>query len=65
MEINKEKLEFEKKNLEKENFENIDMELIFRPKTPTKFQPSDLNDFLIHCSEKGVSDIHIEGDGNC
>tara|TARA_Y100000588_G_scaffold341918_1_gene386306 strand:+ start:2776 stop:4326 length:1551 start_codon:yes stop_codon:yes gene_type:complete len=62
MDINKEKLEFEKKNLEKENFENIDMDLIFRPKTPTKFQPSDLNNFLIHCSEKGVSDIHIEGD---
>ena len=56
-----ERLKFEEDNLKKEGYENISMDLIFRPKIAAKFNPSDLNDFLVHCSDLGISDIHIEG----
>lgn len=44
----------------KDKFENVKEEYFFIPSLESSFQDQDVNDLLIHCSEIGVSDIHIE-----
>lgn len=44
----------------KSQFENVEESYFFTPKVEAAFKDHDVNDLLIHCSEIGASDIHIE-----
>ncbi len=50
-------------NLETLNnkFENVEEKYLFQPKNLANFGNDDVNNLLMHCSDVGVSDIHIEG----
>lgn len=45
----------------KSEFENVKEEFLFQPDNPANFSDRDVNNLLMHCSDIGVSDIHIEG----
>lgn len=45
----------------KGQFENVKEEFIFHPVTAASYQEVDVKNLLIHCTEIGASDIHIEG----
>lgn len=63
MALNKHGYEIHEQYLEQlnERFANVEVDYLFVPPRPEKYQKEDINALLKHASEIGASDIHIEG----